>query len=91
MPCKSSTVWMSKTFFAPVVWAACSAWESWRTADVEERDLWKILGECEHSWRRSSVDAIGVRKLSEEEVERFGSESPPASNQRSAVVSLLIA
>lgn len=57
MPCKSSTVWVSKTFFAPVVWAAC--WESWRTAEVEERDLWKILGEGEHSWRRSIADAIG--------------------------------
>jgi hypothetical protein len=39
MPCKSSTVWVSKTFFAPVVWAACWAWESWRAAEVEERDL----------------------------------------------------
>jgi len=59
MPCKSSTVWVSKMFFAPVVWAACWAWESWRTAEVEQRDLWKILGECEHSWRRSIADAIG--------------------------------
>ena len=58
MPCKSSTVWVSKTSFAPVVWAACWAWESWRAAEVDERDLCKILGEREHSWRRSIVDAI---------------------------------
>jgi hypothetical protein len=58
MPCRSSTVWVSKMFFAPVVWVASWAWESWRTAEVEESDLWKSLGEREHSWRRSIVDAI---------------------------------
>ena len=89
MPCRSSTVWVSKMFFAPVVWAASCAWESWRTAEVEESDFRKSLGEREHSWRRSIVDAIDgeeARVWSEEEVGRFGSESLPASNQHSAVV-----
>lgn len=77
MPCKSSTVWVSKIFFAPVVWAAFWAGESWWRAEVDERDLWKILGEHEHSWRRSIVDAIegcGALCGRRRKVGRFGSE-----------------
>ena len=54
IPYKSSTVWVPKTFSAPIVWVACKAWESWRAAEVEERNLCRLLGECEHNWRLST-------------------------------------
>lgn len=55
---------------------------------MEERDLWKILEEREHSWRRSIVDAIEGEGMSAvgEEVGGFRSESLVASNQRSVAV-----
>jgi len=44
------------------------------------RDLCRILGKHEHSWRSSIMNAIAG------DVERFGLELKPASDQRSAVV-----